>query len=245
MERSFCLILFSMLIALGPMQADTKSSIYNAYINRDMVAWKAVMTSLEKVQPKTLPQLLELVNYQYGYIGWCLGMNNKNEAKQYIDKGEANLALLEKHAYQPSLVNAYKAAFIGFRLDLAPVKAPVLGPKSLELMELAIKQDKNNPFGYLQFGNGLYYRPKVLGGSKEKAMAYYHKAERLMEAGETSNDWNYINLLALIGMAYQDLGQSDKAEAYYQKALRVEPRFSWVKEELYPMWKQHIPSSNQ
>jgi len=245
MERSCCLIIFSLLIALGPLHADSKSSIYNAYLNKDMATWKVVMTALERTHPKTLPQILELVNYQYGYIGWCLGVDKKSEAKQYMDKGEANLSLLEKQAYQPSQVNAYKAAFIGFRLGLTPLKAPVLGPKSLELTELAIKQDKNNPLGYLQFGNGLYYRPKVFGGSKVKAMTYYHKAERLMEASGITNDWNYLNLLALIGMAYQDMGEADKAEAYYQKALRVEPRFTWVKDELYPLLKQHNHTSNQ
>lgn len=243
MERSFCLILLSWLLSLGSLQADSKASIYNAYLNKDMAAWKTAMTALERVQPKTLPQVLELVNYQYGYIGWCLGVDRKSEAKQWMEKGEANLALLAKQAYQPSQVNAYKAAFIGFRLGLTPLKAPVLGPKSLELTELAIKQDKNNPFGYLQLGNGLYYRPKVFGGSKEKAMTYYHKAERLMEADGTTKDWNYLNLLALIGMAYQDMGQTDKAEAYYQKALRVEPRFTWVKDELYPLLKKSTPPS--
>lgn len=245
MERTCCLILLSLLMTLGPLHADTKSSIYQAYLNKDMAAWKTAITAMERVQPKTLPQVLELVNYQYGYIGWCLGVGNKNEAKTYMDKGEANLALLEKHAYQPSQVNAYKAAFIGFRLGLAPVKAPVLGPRSLELMDLALKQDKNNPFGYLQYGNGLYYRPKVFGGSKEKAMTYYHKAERLMETAGSTKDWNYLNLLALIGMAYQEMGFADKAEAYYQKALRVEPRFTWVKDELYPLLKQRNPPSKQ
>lgn len=238
MKETLSLIVTCLLMSVVTLQADTRSGIYNAFLNKDMNAWKTIMTNLEHVQPKTLPQVLELVDYQYGYIGWCLGVGRKSEAKQWLEKGGALLALMEQHAYQPTSVSAYKAAFVGFRLQLTPLKAPVLGPRVQEWIDLALKQDKENPFAYLQMGNGLYYRSKVFGGSKEKAMTYYHQAEQLLEKTGNTRDWKYLHLLAQIGVGYLELGRSDKAEASFRKALRVEPRFTWVKEEWYPILKQ-------
>lgn len=218
----------------GLIQAGYKSEIYEAYVHSDMARWKVVMDKMEASAPLTQAQLLELINYQYGYIGWCLAEDKNQEAKKYIDKAEAGALLLLKKQYRESQAHAYLAAIYGFRISLSPLKAPVIGPKSLEQAEMAMSKDKQNPFAYLQIGNALYYRPKLFGGSKEKALPYYLKAEQLMAATDIKDDWNYLNLLALIGVGYLETDQPQKADVYFTKALKLEPRFSWVKDELVP-----------
>ncbi len=234
MERktNLLILLFSLCAMLA--QASYKSEIYEAYVKKDMPRWKLIMERLENVPSRTQAQVLELINYQYGYIGWCLSEDRNEEAKKFIDKVESAALLLEAQNYKVSQANAYLAAIYGFRVSLTPIKAPILGPKSISHAELAMKQDKNNPFGYIQYGNALYYRPKLLGGSKQKALTYFLKAEQLMNGPASKGDWNYLNLLALIGLAYLETDQPKKAEGYFEKALKAEPRFTWVKEELLP-----------
>lgn len=235
MERAKFIIVLTFLFIQNAFTSN-QTEIYNAFINNKMDRWKAVIDRMEGLKNHDSAYLLELVNYQYGYIGWCMGNNRNSDARKYLEAADKNLEILESRSYSPSYVNFYKSAFYGFKIGLNVLKAPFIGPKSLMHAELAIEQDPGNPYAYIIFGSGNYYMPKGLGGSKKLAIEYYHKGERLMEADPESlkENWNYINLLATIGLAYEDTGDMLKAKYYYQKVLDFEPEFSWVKNELYP-----------
>ncbi len=47
-------------------------------------------------------------------------------------------------------------------------------------------------------------------------------------------DWNYLSLLALIGQSYFAMEDYKNAKIYYEKALKVEPDFLYVKNKLLP-----------
>lgn len=236
MERTkYFIIIFILLAAIQTMASD-KTAIYNAYISGDMAAWKKVMDEMQQQPAKTTNFLAELVNYQYGYIGWCVGNNKEDEAKHYMDLAEKNLEILGKQNYSPSKINAYESAFYGFRIGLSPWKAPLLGPKSVKNAELAMQQDAENPLGYIMYGSSQYHMPAVFGGSKEEAIRYFEKAQHLMEYDSTQirQNWNYLDLLTKIAQSYVEIKNYPKAKTYFEKILQVEPRFLWVKNELYP-----------
>lgn len=234
--KKYLLILLISIFSFNHLSANYKSQIYNAYINNDMGKWKTTIDRMNQEKNKSNEFILELVNYQYGYIGWCIGEKNNSEAKEYLDLAWHNLEVLEKASYKLSYVNSYKSAFYGFRIGLNILRAPFIGPRSVECAELAIKLDKTNPQGYFQYGNTQYYMPSAFGGSKQTAIEYYLKAEKLMEAkgDEIIGDWDYLNLLAIIGRAYYDLEKYKEARLYYEKILKIEPDFLWVRDELYP-----------
>jgi hypothetical protein len=219
--------------------ASYKVDIYQAFVTADMTKWKQTIDKMEKEPTKTSVLLLELVNYQYGYIGWCLGVKREKEAQAYLEKAEKSVELLASKSYKPAVMHAYKSMFFGFRVMMAPIKAPILGVKCLNNNETAMKLDKSNPFVVMQYANILYYKPKMFGGSKEEALQYYIKSEKLMEANPAliENDWNYLNLLATISRIYQQTGQSEKSKAYIEKALQIEPRFTWIKNDRRPSLK--------
>ena len=81
--------------------------------------------------------MLELVNYQYGYIGYCLGFDKKDEARNIPECAQKNLNILENNKYYLSVINAYKSAFYGFRIGLNPITAPVNGLKSIDCAKTA------------------------------------------------------------------------------------------------------------
>lgn len=237
MERKKYLTLFILfLFGLMSINASNKTEIYKAFISNDMSLWKKTIDEMHQQKSKTNDFRLELLNYQYGYIAWCIGNKKSELAEFYIDLGEKNIHLLEKTAAYNSLVNSYKSAFFGYRIGLNKLKAPFIGPKSVECAKLAIKLDAKNPYGYIQYANSQFYMPPVFGGSKKIALDYFTKARILMERNQSKiiQDWNYLSLLTMIAKSYSELKDFNNAKLYCEKILKVEPDFLWVKNELYP-----------
>ncbi len=247
MERSkywvIPLILFLFICHPG-LFADNRSEIYQAYISNRMERWKGIIDKLNAQPQSKEAERLDLLNFQYGYIAWCMGNKRKDEAEKYIDQADNNIEILEKSAYNLSMVYAYKSALYGYKIGLSVWKAPILGPKSKKYMQMAIKSNPANPYGYIQEGNSLYFMPAAFGGSKKEALRYYLKAKALMENQKKSTvaDWNYLSLLVSIGMTYTELGDLNSAKSTYETILRIEPHFDWVKNKLYPGLLQKIKS---
>lgn len=236
MEGKRYLLLIMLILTGCFVFGQSNKSIYNAYTSSDMKRWKYAMDSIDAVQKKTDKELLDLVNYQYGYVAWCIGENHLDDARRYLEKATDNVEWLEKKKYNESMLYAYKSAFIGFEIGLAKYKAPIIGMKSIEYAKKSVSIDNSNAFGYLQLGNIYFYMPKVFGGSKSEAMGYYLKSLKMMESGNEykTTNWNYLNLLVNIISGYMEMRQSYESKKYCIKALTVEPRFDWVKNELYP-----------
>ena len=237
MERKIYTITISFLLLISAkIYGNDKIEIYNAYIGNDMVAWKKIIDRIQNQERKSNEVLLSLVNYQYGYIGWCIGNEKEKEAETYISLARNNLAVLESNNYNLSMVYTYYAALYGYEIGLSIIRAPFIGPKSTKYAENALKLDQGNPFAYLQLGNIQYYMPSLFGGSVNEAIRYFLQAKVLMEKNKEAilKDWNYLHLLTLIVQAYTDVEDFRSAKAYCEIILKIEPRFLWIKDELYP-----------
>jgi tetratricopeptide (TPR) repeat protein len=239
--KKYFIIVIGLIFAFNGF-ASNKEKIYDAYIRSDMQAWKTVIDQMQRENTTSAEFLIELVNYQYGYIGWCIGESKNSEAKKYLDMAEKNLEKLEQQKFSPSEINAYKSAFNGFKIGLSPIKAPVLGPKSVNHAKQAMELDKTNPMGFIQNGNCQFYMPAVFGGSKKTAVEHFEYAMKLMEknTGHIQNNWNYLSLLTLIAQSYDEMNDNTKAELYFKKILEKEPRFVYVKNELFPEFQKKL-----
>lgn len=217
-------------------QVDYKIDIYHAFVRNEMDKWKEIIDKMQLQKTKSSDHIVELLNYQYGYIAWCVGTKKFNQAKTYLNLAKENLKYLEQINYNPSLIYAYKSALLSFEIAISPYKAIFLGSKIMDLAKRAIEADNEDPFAYLQYANILYYKPEILGGSKSLAIEYYKKAQKLMEMDKSLSDknWNYLYLLATIAKAYIELNDYKMAKDYIEKILEIEPNFTWVKNELYP-----------
>jgi len=229
-------IISLLFFSIAGIYSNDKVTIYNAYVNNDMSAWKIVIDRIQKQENKNNETILSLINYQYGYIGWCIGMKKDSEAEYYISLADDNIALLEKSNYALSKIYAYKAALYGYEIGLNIIKAPFIGPKSIKYAENALKLDQKNPLAYIQLGNIQFYMPSMFGGSAYEAIQYFLKARVLMEANPDAvrQDWNYLHLLTLLVQAYTDVKDYKSAKAYCELILKIEPKFVWIKDELYP-----------
>lgn len=228
-----------MLLLILPVMkliADNRSEIYSAYVTNRMDLWKNVIDKMQASAPKDNEALLELVNFQYGYIGYCLGFDKEKEARKYLSLAEDNLSKLEKAGFRMPVLNAYRSAFYAFRISLNTISAPFNGPKSLDHAKRAVELDANNYFGYTQLGNAYFYMPGAFGGSKKTAFENFSKARSLMEKDPalTNGNWNYLSLLVTIAQSHAYLEEYEKAKAEYENILKIEPAFLYVKDDLYP-----------
>lgn len=237
MERSkHKLILILLLLLTLQIKATYRSEVYSAYINNNMDLWRNVIEKMNAIPEKNNELLLELLNYQYGYIGYCLGFDKKDEAREILQAAQKNLEILEDLKYSLSVINSYKSAFYGFRIALNPITAPVNGFKALDCARNALKLDPEHYLGYVQLGNSEFFMPSTLGGSKKEALEYFLEAKKLMEKNpeSLSDDWNYLSLLIVIGQTYTYLKDYNSAQRAYQNILELEPGFLYVKDDLYP-----------
>jgi tetratricopeptide (TPR) repeat protein len=233
--KRFKIVVLLMLLISTNIAASEKADIYHAFINGNMTYWRSVINRMDTVKIKSNDYLLCLVNYQYGYIAWCLGNKKNDEAKKYLDLAEKNLLILSKDQKNHSLVNAYNAAFYGYKIGLNRLTAPFFGLKSIDCANEAMKLDKENPLGYVQYGNIQFYMPSVFGGSKKEALKYYLKALELMEKNpvDVKENWNYLSLQIVIAQSYSYLDDFKSSFAYLDRILKIEPDFGYVKNELY------------
>ena len=226
---------------------DTNEQVYQAFISDKMEAWDHVIVSQSgRKTSLSDKQLGELVNYYYGYIGWVIGEGQKKKASSYIEEAEAIIdQLLVKHPNAPEW-HAYKAAFIAYKISLNKMKATFLAKKSTSYIDRAIELGPDCQQGWIEKGNGMFYTPKLLGGSKEEARQAYEKAIRIMEKKPESiqQNWLYLNVLMMLGQSYEKTGNTSMAKSTYLKILRIEPEFIYVRDKLYPAFLKSLNSRN-
>ena len=234
-RKKYTITIAILVFSVSYAMASYRSEIYNCYITGDMTRWKVLIDKLAEEKSSDPEVIIELVNYQYGFVGWAIGNKKEEEAKQYLELAEENLGKLEIYPSYNSLVNSYKAAFYGYKIGLNKILAPFLGGKSLDCARTAIKEDDKNYLAYVQLGNSEFYMPAAFGGSKAEALRYYIQAQEIMESDslQVKENWNYLSLLTVIAQAYSYTGEYEKSKQYLDKILTIEPDFAWVKNELY------------
>jgi tetratricopeptide (TPR) repeat protein len=222
-------------------EAQTKyqSIIYNSFISGKMENWESTIKNMAEQKYHNTDYIIELINYQYGYIAWCIDAKKEKEAGYFIAEMEANLTYLEQTSGESADFHAYTAALYGFKIGLNIWKAPVFGRKSMDHARTALEKDSLSIQANMEMGNIWNYMPEIFGGSKMKALYYYSKAIRIFENeySKIHNNWNYLNLLVLAGQAAYNQGNNQEAINFYEKALKIEPQFLWVKNELLPPLK--------
>lgn len=242
-------IVWIILSGLGLLHAQESPSerVYQAYISDQMDAWDRVIVQLRNRKASLSDtQLGELINYYYGYTGWAIGEGHNKKATQYILEAEDIIKQLSvKYPARPDL-SAYKGAFIAYRIGMKPIRAPFLGPESMNNINHAIETGPDSPHAWIEKGNALFYMPTVFGGSKQKALEAFKRAIQLMEEDSEyiHHNWMYLNVLMILGQSYEKINNLQMAKITYEKVLRIEPNFVYMRDELYPSFLKSYASQN-
>lgn len=130
------------------------------------------------------------------------------------------------------------AAIYMMKIANSSMSAVTLSPKVHSLLDDAQKSDPKNPRPYLIRGIMKYQTPGIFGGSYEDAAKNFSKAIQLFEKQDSVDQlkphWGYLETLAWLGKAQEQLENYEAAKFAYEKALKVEPNYGWVKFVLLP-----------
>lgn len=212
-----------------------KAYIYQSFISGNMDKWEMAMNTFADKTNLSNQQKLELVSYYYGYIGYNLGIKNRDKAKIYIEKGDAIIDDLIK-TYPTADAYAFKGAFLGFLIGMNPIKAPFLGQSCSKNVDKALSISISDIQANIEKANILYYSPSAFGGDKTEAKVYYNKAISLFESNSelTTENWLYLNLLTKVAQINTDEKKYNNAKTIYEKIMKIEPNYLYVKNQLYP-----------
>jgi len=213
-------------------------TVYKGYISGNMEMWKKGMSDLEDAYRKA-PEpclLFTLTEAKYGYIGYLLGTGNKDAAKTITDAFEKNIEQMAAFQEFQAETEAFRLALLGFRMGLNPARVMTLGPKALKQLEKAVATGSTTPEVWIEKANSEAHMPAFAGGSKVKAAASFREALRLFESDNARSEcnWRYLNTMVLLGQTLEQTGDYSGAREAYLKALRQEPDFQWVRDELLP-----------
>lgn len=213
-------------------------NVYQGYLSGDLNVWRKGIEQLEgKYKISTSSEdLYALILSKYGYIGFIVGMKKDVDTREILSSTESNVELLSADKRYTSSALAMEGGLIAMKISLNPMRAPFLGMKSLSLIEKSIEADKNNPAAWVEMGNARYHMPSIAGGSYKGAVENFSHALTLFETDQAGLrcNWYYLHTLVWLARSHENTGNVAEAKKIYEKLLKMEPEFLWVKQELYP-----------
>lgn len=215
------------------LAGDFRKTIYQAYISGDMDSWERLLNSLQAPE-MNVDDRYDFAMAHYGFIGYCMGRDEKKRARPYLAAVEVIAdELLQTDPDDPRYL-ALRGALYGFRIGYQPQKSPFIGPKALKIVTMALEKGPDCPQAWVEAGNTDRFMPELFGGSKQEALVKYETAVRLMEKdpGLVRENWYYLHINMILAAWYEEKGRTFAAREIYRKLTGLEPHFSWAREKL-------------
>lgn len=206
---------------------NNNETTYKAYLISSEALWKQAVVKSPDPWQKALAH--------YGLLNNTMINQNEDLFDDYVDTALDLLKDLEESEKHKANSLALRSSIYGLIMGYSPWKGMYYGPKSSSAIEEALELSKTSGIVWMVRGGSLFYTPEAFGGDKIEAEKAFEKSISQFEAaGDTTNNWLYLNSLANLGKTYHANGKKDKAIAIYQKALSIEPEFNWVSKSLLP-----------
>ena len=228
--RKAVLVIVFFIGSISLQSQSLEMDIYDIYVSGKIPEWEPYLYNTCNNYEQALKQL----EIQYAYVAWNIGANNMLAAKKHHRLSMKNALMLNGKYPDNADIHAITGALYGLEIALIRTKAASNGFKSFRYINQAIGLNAQSAQAWLQKANAEFYAPAVLFRNKHKAIDYYHKAIILFGKQNNSGNWQYLNALALTGIAYTQLHLFAQARQMYLLALKAEPNFHWVKNDLLP-----------
>ena len=233
MRKFLFVALLIFLADLGGTAQTFRQQIYRSYITGDMDGWEKLLQE-NTGKMKVEKDLYDYAMAHYGFIGYCIGRDQKQRARPWLDRVEVIAdELVAKYPQDPRYY-ALRGALYGFRISYQPQKAMFIGPKALKQVNRALEKGPDCAQAWIENSNKDYFMPEIFGGSKVNGIAGYEKAIRMMEKDLDfiKENWYYLNVHMILASWYEQRGRSFASHEMYRKVLEIEPRFAWANEKL-------------
>ncbi len=210
-----------------------------AFVKADKTLYYRSIALCERIISAT-PGNSQMAYYLLGYNHYRLlqfpGISkNSGKFKTHLNAALKAVQKVKSDNEMISESNVLSAGIYMMKLSLNQSEAPALVSKIYSLLGQAEAIDSNNPRIYLIKGIMLFHTPEMFGGSKTGALANFNRALKLFENQKGRKiKWGYLNTLAWKGQTLAALGKTNEARKVYSEALKIEPGFTWVKNNLLP-----------
>lgn len=244
MKKSICFLLLLLAPCVLVAQDAVDEAMYKAYLSGQPApdVWKSSVATRQealKAKPGDVQLQYQLALAQFGLLSSTMrGRDEKLFDTYYKDTEELLESIVERDKKWGEPMALLSATY-GLKMGYSPMQGIFLGSKSSSLVEKAKKLNATSPLVWKVAANAKFFTPEMWGGDLAEAIEAYETSIKLYDAHpeKLRFNWMYLDALAFMGQAYLKNGDSGKAIAAYEKALRQEPDFGWVKQVLLPKAK--------
>jgi len=178
------------------------------------------------------------------YYGDGERAKEEEKVKESLEAASATLEQVIALNENDSESYALLGVITGMKIAEQPVSAIWLGSKVMKYKKRALESDPENPRVHYLTGTSYYHASGILGG-REKSLEHFLAAEKFYEQergagkGPVQPQWGYSACLAFTAKVYAKGGDEQRAEAYYIKALRVNPNDKLAQKGLADLKDMH------
>ncbi|MEQ8474289.1 MAG: tetratricopeptide repeat protein [Marinoscillum sp.] len=224
------------ILSVHHSNGQNQAMSYQAYLSSSTTIWERVINQSKSDQ-------FNLAMAQYGFLNATMATKDETAFEKYYDSTVKLLEELIEAEVKTSESRAVLSSVYGLAMAYDSWKGMYLGPKSGGLIGQAFSQAPDNPLVVKLYASSKLYTPEMFGGNPSEAVKQFERSVALFEsAGDTTNNWLYLDALAHYGMSLQKMGKSQEAVEVYTKTLAIEPEFKWVKYSLLPAAQKTITS---
>lgn len=229
---------------IGKLLVISLLSLFEAYFNGDMPTWQA---AIDNAQWETLSNEDKaiILNTEYGFVASLIDEaptgakrdtkgkeERKAKAEKYLDTF-VNHVEDAKSILPTSRYCTYRSAAYAFEFMIN--KKLAAGVKSFQFCKDAVEADPNDPFALALAANVDFYAPKILGGSKKKAIETFEQAREILLADPQYDLWwnKPATLFSLI-LCYKNIEDNETALQRAEEMLALYPNFTYLKDVFIP-----------
>ncbi len=229
---SISLFIISTLISATTMSQPVNDLMYQAYITQKKELWKksVELATVEfKLKPTDAHAHVSLGVAHYGLLLSTMSTEDKDLFDEYVSATKDRLKEIIELPSTAAEGKGLLSAVLGLQMAYSPMKGMLLGGKSSNLAAEAKELAPTSPLAWRFYGINNFYTPSTFGGDIKEAIVALEKSIELFESTTISNNWLYLDTLALLGQAYTKAGEKAKAIATFEKAIAAEEGFTYAR----------------
>ncbi len=229
---SISLTVISTLISATTMSQPVNDLMYQAYITQKKELWKksVELATVEfKLKPTDAHAHVSLGVAHYGLLLSTMSTEDKDLFDEYVSATKDRLKEIIELPSTAAEGKGLLSAVLGLQMAYSPMKGMLLGGKSSNLAAEAKELAPTSPLAWRFYGINKFYTPSTFGGDIKEAIVALEKSIALFESTTISNNWLYLDTLALLGQAYTKAGEKAKAIATFEKAIAAEEGFTYAR----------------
>ncbi len=231
-------LLIIMLVTVMGIRATAQDAVaetmYQAYLLQDKALWKKAVEERTKQvnqSPSDASKQFKLVFAQFSLLSSTMATRDEALFDEYLDTEKELLKSLIDNPKTAAEAKALLSATYGLQIGYSTMKGITLGGKSSSLAAEAKTLAPTSAIAWRMYGGSKYYTPSAFGGDVKESIVALEKSVNLFERKpeELKSNWLYLDTIVLLGQAYLKNEEKAKALVTYEKALGVEPSFSYAK----------------